>query len=121
MVACRKTRYLQCNGSVLAAALALCRVAARSGLTRTHGLLSVPWAGLGRHALAARPSLSLHSACSANFMPDEKPLRKRVPKIARPGPPQAIEEESFQRAAGDDIFARNSLRNALCMRALSST
>jgi hypothetical protein len=71
------------------------------------------------HAQVCR--LSLHSACSANFMPDKKPLRKRVPKIARPGPPQAIEEESFQRAAGDEIFARNSLRNALCMRALSST
>jgi hypothetical protein len=39
-------------------------------------------------------------------MLDKKPLRKRVPKIARPGPPQAIEEESFQRAAGDEIFAR---------------
>jgi hypothetical protein len=87
----------------------------------THGPLSVPWAGLGRHALAARPGLSLHSACSANFMLDKKPLRKRVPKIARPGPPQAIEEESFQRAAGDENFARNSLRNALCVRALFST
>jgi hypothetical protein len=32
----------------------------------THGPPSVPWAGLGRHALAARPDLSLHSACSAN-------------------------------------------------------
>ena len=102
VVACRKTRYLQCNGSVLAAALALCRVAARSGLTRrptahsrcrglASGAMPLPHAQVCRCILPARPiSCQIRSRFERGCQKSRAQARRRRLKKNPFSAPQAM-------------------------------